>query len=143
MIIPDTNLLLYAYDDTSSRHTKARRWCEEIMSGPEPVVLLPVVILGFVRVATHPKILGSPIPIHKAQEHVLSWLALPHVRVVDVVREDVESVLAILGVVGTAGNLTTDAQIAAVAMRLDATVHTADLDFARFRGVKFINPILR
>ena len=56
-------------------------------------------------------------------------------------REDVESALSLLRAAGTAGNITTDAQIAAVALRLDATVHTTDLDFARFRGVRFSNPL--
>ena len=143
MIIPDTNLLLYTCNTTDPHHAQAKLWCERVMSGPEPVALLPAVIFGFVRISTHPKIFSLPFSVHEAQEHVLSWLALPHVRIVDVVREDIESVLAILCDVGTAGNLTTDAQIAAVAMRLDATVHTADLDFARFRGVKFLNPILK
>jgi hypothetical protein len=56
--------------------------------------------------------------------------------------DDVESALRLLESAGTAGNLTTDAQIAAVALRLDAEVQTADLDFGRFPGVRFMNPLL-
>jgi len=112
------------------------------MSGPEPLVLISAVIFGFVRIATHPKVFTLPLAVHEAQEHVASWLALRHVQVVDLLREDVESAIDLLRTAGTAGNLTTDAQIAAVAIRLNATVHTADLDFARFRGVKLLNPIL-
>lgn len=141
MIIPDVNLLLYAYDEESSFHARAKTWCERVMTGPEPLVLLPAVIFGFVRIATHPKVFFSPLSVREAEDHVVSWLALPHVQVMDMLREDVESALSLLQAAGTAGTLTTDAQIAAVAMRLDATVHTADLDFARFRGVRFLNPL--
>jgi predicted nucleic acid-binding protein len=56
--------------------------------------------------------------------------------------DDVETALGLLESAGTAGNLTTDAQIAAVALRLDAEVHTTDLDFGRFAGVLFSNPLL-
>jgi predicted nucleic acid-binding protein len=56
--------------------------------------------------------------------------------------DDVNAALSLLESAGTAGNLTTDAQIAAVALRLDAEVHTADLDFGRFAGVRFINPLV-
>jgi predicted nucleic acid-binding protein len=55
--------------------------------------------------------------------------------------EDVACALGLLEAAGTAGNLTSDAQIAAVALRLDAEVHTADLDFGRFPKVRFLNPL--
>ena len=141
MIIPDANLLLYAYDEESPFHEGAKIWCERVMTGPDPVVLLPAVIFGFVRIATHPKVFASPLSVQEAETHVMSWLALPHVRVMDMLDEDVKSALSLLRAAGTAGNLTSDAQIAAVGVRLDATVHTADLDFARFRGVRFSNPL--
>jgi len=142
MIIPDANLLLYAYDEESPFHHKARVWCEQALSGPEPVTFLSAVIFGFVRIATHPKVFSAPLSVREAADHVTSWLAQPHVRVEDMLHEDIEPALALLRDAGTAGNLTTDAQIAAIAMRLGATVHTADLDFARFRGVQFSNPLL-
>jgi predicted nucleic acid-binding protein len=60
----------------------------------------------------------------------------------DMLAEDVAAALDLLRKAGTAANLTSDAQLAAVALRLDAEVHTADLDFGRFRGVRFRNPLL-
>lgn len=64
------------------------------------------------------------------------------VRLHDMFSEDVATALLLLESAGTAGNLTTVAQIAAVAQRLDAEVHTADLDFGRFVGPRFINPLV-
>lgn len=141
MIVPDANLLLYAYDESSPFHAKAAAWCGNIMSGRSPVILLPLVAFGFVRIATHPRVFINPLSVAEASAHVRSWLARKQVRLHEMLQEDVESALHLLESAGTAGNLTTDAQIAAVALRLDAEVHTADLDFGRFAGVRFTNPL--
>ena len=142
MILPDANLLLYAYDGSSPFHPKAAAWCERIMSGPGQVVLLPVVVFAFVRIATNPRVFSDPLSVTEASAHVRSWLARKHVRLHEMLPEDMERALSLLESAGTAGNLTTDAQIAAVAIRLDAEVHTADLDFGRFAGVRFSNPLV-
>lgn len=141
MILPDANLLLYAYDQSSPFHPKAAAWCENIMGSPSPVILLPVVVFGFVRISTHPRIFTNPLSVAEASDHVRSWMGRKQVRLHDMLLEDVDAALALLEAAGTAGNLTTDAQIAAVALRLDAEVHTADLDFGRFAGVRFSNPL--
>lgn len=142
MILPDANLLLYAYDQSSPFHAKAKAWCEKIMNSPGPVVLLPGVVFAFVRIATHPRVFHDPLSVAEAAAHVRSWLARRHVQTHEMLREDIESALALLESAGTAGNLTGDAQIAAVALRLDAEVHTADLDFGRFPQVRFSNPLI-
>jgi len=142
MILPDANLLLYAYDQSSPFHGRAKKWCEDIMSGPAPVILVPVVIFGFVRMATHTRVFQEPLAVGEAAEIVRVWLARRHVQLHEMLADDVACALHLLESAGTAGNLTTDAQIAAVAIRLDAEVHTADLDFGRFTGVRFNNPLL-
>jgi len=141
MILPDANLLLYAYDQSSPFHSKAKEWCESIMTGPGPVVLLPVVGFAFVRIATHPRVFHEPLTVAEAATHVRSWLNRKHVQWHEMLAEDAEAALSLLEAAGTAGNLTSDAQIAAVAARLDAEVHTTDLDFGRFPGIRFVNPL--
>lgn len=141
MIIPDANLLLYAYDESSPFHERAKAWCEGVMSGPSPLFLLPSVVFGFVRIATHPRVFKDPLSVSEAADHVRSWLARRHVQLHEMLPEDVACGLGLLEAAGTAGNLTTDAQIAAVALRLDAEVHTADLDFGRFPKVRCLNPL--
>ncbi len=142
MILPDANLLLYACDQSSPFHAKAAVWCERLMGGTAPVILLPPALFGFVRISTHPRIYHDPLSVAEASAHVRSWLNRKHVRLHDMLPDDVDKALILLEAAGTAGNLTTDAQLAAVALRLDAEVHTADLDFGRFAGVRFTNPIL-
>lgn len=141
MIVPDANLLLYAYDESSPFHARAKAWCEEVMSGPSPLTLLPAVVFGFVRIATHPRVFKDPFSVSEAADHVRSWLAMRHVQLHEMLPEDVACALGLLEAAGTAGNLTSNAQIAAVALRLDAEVHTADLDFGRFPKVRFLNPL--
>lgn len=142
MILPDANLLLYACDQSSPFHPKAAAWCEHIMNHSSPVILLPAVVFGFVRISTHPRIFNAPLSVAEASAHVRSWLSRRQLRLHEMLADDVEAALALLESAGTAGNLTTGAQIAAVALRLDAEVHTADLDFGRFAGVRFRNPLV-
>lgn len=89
-----------------------------------------------------PRIFTDPLSVAEASDYVRSWLGRKQVRLLDMLPEDVDSALSLLESAGTAGNLTTAAQIAAVARRLDAEVHTADLDFGRFAGVRFSNPLV-
>jgi toxin-antitoxin system PIN domain toxin len=142
MILPDANLLLYAYDQSSPFHRKAAQWWEGLLSRPGGVILLPVVVFGFVRISTNPRIFTAPLAVAEASAHVGAWLACKQVRLHDMLLEDVQTALALLEAAGTAGNLSSDAQIAAVALRLNAEVHTADLDFGRFARVRFSNPLI-
>ena len=83
-----------------------------------------------------------PFSIVEATGHVKRWLDAPSTELLAVTRADVDLALAWLRDAGSGGSLTTDAQIAAVAKRCRAWVHTADTDFARFPGVRWKNPVL-
>ena len=142
MIIPDANLLLYAYDEASPFHTRAKSWWSECLSGTEPVGLVAVVLFAFIRIGTNPKIFELPLSVAEATRHVQEWIDAPPTEFLSVAHEDVNQALAWLTEEGAGGNLTTDAQIAAVAKRHRAHVHTADTDFSRFRDVRWYNPLL-
>jgi uncharacterized protein len=142
MIVPDANLLLYAYDAASPFHRAAARWWEKLLSGVEPVGLCPVVVFAFLRLATHPKVFDRPMTVAEAKKHIASWLARPNARLLVAGPDHITSVCALLAKAGTAGSLVTDAQIAALALEYGATVHTADTDFSRFAGIEWKNPLL-
>lgn len=141
MIIPDINLLLYAYDSASPFHVKARAWWEACLSGTEAVGLTHVVLFGFVRVATNARAFHRPISASAAAAHVRSWLGQPAAQLLRAGSDHAEQVLKLLESISTAGNLVTDAQIAAIALEHDAVVHTSDSDFSRFLGLRWFNPI--
>jgi toxin-antitoxin system PIN domain toxin len=141
VIIPDINLLLYAYDSNSPFHAKASNWWKSCLSGTETIGLLHVVVFGFVRIATNSRAFLNPMTSAEAASHVHSWLEQPAVKVLDPDPEDLQQVLKLLVGLGTAGNLVSDAQMAALAMDHDAVLHTADADFVRFQGLRWFNPI--
>jgi toxin-antitoxin system PIN domain toxin len=142
MIIPDANLILYAYDSKSPFHGEAARWWSGLLSGQEPVGLCPVVVFAFLRLSTHGRVYDSPLTAAEAKAHIFSWLARANVRLLVSRSDHVETVCGLLERAGTAGNLVTDAQIAALALEYGATVHTADTDFGRFPPVAWVNPLV-
>ena len=142
MILPDVNLLLYAYNQGASVHKKARAWWETRLSRPETVGLPWVVVLGFIRLTTHRAVMANPMPVHLACKHARSWLARPQVVLIHPGERHSEILLGFLEALGTAGNLTTDAHLAALAVEYQAELHTTDADFARFAGLKWTNPLL-
>jgi toxin-antitoxin system PIN domain toxin len=141
MILPDVNLLFHAYNSGSSVHAAARRWWEQALSGTRPVGLAWVSILGFIRIATHRQILTHPLPVASACAHARSWLAQPYVSLVDPGARHAEILFGLLESLGTAGNLTTDAHLAALAIEHQAELHSTDADFARFPGLRWVNPL--
>lgn len=142
MIIPDANLLLYAYDRESPFHRDASRWWATLLSGTEPVGLCPVVVFAFLRLATNARVFERPLTVREASERIASWLARPNVRLLIAGPGHVATVCHLLAKAGTGGNLVTDAQIAALAQEYGATIHSADTDFARLPGVTWENPLL-
>lgn len=141
MIVPDNNLLVYAYDTTSPHHGAAARWWTDCMTGAEEIGMPGVVMFGFVRLVTHPRIFQQPMTAASAAAKVRAWLARPQVRILQPGYGHVESVLSLLELAGTAANLTTDAQIAALAIQERAVLHTNDTDFLRFPGLQWLNPL--
>ncbi|MBE7504208.1 MAG: PIN domain-containing protein [Verrucomicrobiales bacterium] len=141
MIVPDLNLLLYAYDSGSPFHAKAAGWWQSCLAGAEPVGLAHVVVFGFVRLATNLRAFTDPMTPAEAAGHVRSWLEQPPVQVLDPGPDHLRQTLQLLEDLGTAGNLVSDAQMAALAMEHDAVLHTADADFVRFPGLRWYNPI--
>ena len=141
MIVPDANLLIYAYDETSPHHAPAKRWWVDTLSGEEPVGIPWVVVLAFTRLMTHPTVCGNPLTPQEARRRVEHWFAQGHVRLLSPTPATLGRFFELLEEAGLGGNLATDALIAAHAMEHGAVVHTADLDFARFRALRWTKPL--
>lgn len=143
MILPDANLLLYAYDSDSPFHKPAAKWWSDLLSGTEPVGLCPVVLFSFLRLATHAKVFERPMTVAAATACIDAWMERPNVRVLYPGPKHWSEVCGLLNAAGTAGNLVSDAQIAALALEYGAEVHSADSDFTRFKGLAWFNPLDR
>jgi toxin-antitoxin system PIN domain toxin len=143
VILPDANLLLYAYDTSSPFHQTSATWWSKTLDGSEPIGLCSPVLFAFVRISTSPRAFSRPFTIVEAAERVTEWLQEPAVEFLELQPIDVQRALDLLRAAGTGGNLTTDAQVASLALRLGAIVHTADSDYARFPIVRWFNPLTR
>lgn len=136
MRIPDVNVLLYATDSSSSHHARARSWVEDALSGTETVGFAMVTMLGFIRIVTSARVMGAPLTPAEAFDQVEEWLAQPPATIVQSGRRHLALCRELLEGAGTAGNLTTDAHLAALAIEHGATLATFDGDFHRFSQLK-------
>ncbi|MFY9233649.1 MAG: type II toxin-antitoxin system VapC family toxin [Fimbriimonadaceae bacterium] len=143
MIIPDINLLVYAYDSTSPYHEASRKWWEETVNGERPVGIPWAVILGFMRLVTHPRVFGNPMAISDAMDVVETWLDQPTISVLDPGTQHWRVLSGLLKEVQLGGKLVSDAHLAAVAREYRAELATNDRDFDRFAGIGLSNPIAR
>ena len=142
MILPDLNILLHAYNPDFPRHRIAKQWWEQALDGEMgPIGLAWVTALGFLRIATNRNALERPMRAEDAVGIVRSWLAQEPVRIVTPGERHAEILFGLLEGLGTAGNLTTDAHLAALALEYRAEVATSDTDFARFPGLRWFNPL--
>lgn len=141
MKLVDLNLLLYAIDEEAPTHETARPWLEELLSGTEEVGFAWVVLLGFVRLTTNPAVFETPLEVDEALDIVEGWLAQPVATLVQPSERHVQSLRELLGPLGTAGNLTTDAHLAALAIEHGAELCSRDADFSRFPGLRWRDPL--
>ena len=141
MIVLDVNLLIYAYDTTCDGHRKARTWIEDAFSGHETIGLPWQNISAFLRILTYPGLMGERFTMRQALAIVDEWLERPHVRAL-APGEDHWTVFKEMLVEGDVrGKLTTDAALAALTIEYGGVLYTNDRDFARFPGLRRVNPL--
>ena len=140
MKLPDANVLLYALDDTSSRHPGAKAWLDAALSGSEEVGFAWVVLLAVLRLTTKPAVFAHPLRPDEAFGVIDGWLAQPCSVIVHPTVRHVGLLRGLVSGAGTAGNLTTDAHLAALSVEYGATICSYDADFSRFPEVTLVNP---
>ena len=143
MILPDLNLIIYAHNRGSASHLAAKDWWETMLSNPRPVALCWTVMLGFIRLSTQRGIFQTPLQVPAACAEVRAWLAQPQVIILEPGRRHASIVLDLLENLGAAGNLTTDAHLAALAIEHHCELCSTDGDFKRFPGLQWTNPLAR
>jgi len=141
VILPDVNLLVYAYNADAPLHKEAKSWWEGLLNDQEPVAVPWVVSHGFVRIMTHPKVLEEPLRPLKATGYVREWLQRPQVQIIEPGARHLAIFESLLSQIGVGGNLATDAQLAALAIEHQCELHSSDTDFARFSGLRWRNPL--
>jgi toxin-antitoxin system PIN domain toxin len=141
MKLPDINLLLYAYDESSPFFPKAKPWLSQLMSSSETVGFPWAVLLGFIRISTRMPLAVDALSPSEAFEIVENWLAQPNALILHPTDRHISILRGLLEPLGIAGTLTPDAHLAALAIEHGGEVCSADTDFSRFSGVRWSNPV--
>lgn len=137
----DTNILVYATHTASPFHDRARALVEHLVAGPSLAYLLWPAVLGYLRIVTHPNILGSPLSSGEAMSNIEAVLAPAHVRVAGEGRDFWPSFREVATDVKPRGNLVPDAHLVALMREHGvATIWSHDRDFRKFRGITVKDP---
>lgn len=139
----DANILLYAIDEESPFHARAKDWLEGALNGPRRVGLPWMSLTAFLRIATHPRALREPLSPGDAWSFVEEWLDAPAAWIPEAGRPHREILRRLIEGLDLHGPLITDAVLAALCIEHGAEVVSADSDFARFSEIRWINPVSR
>jgi len=141
MILLDANVLIYAVDADAPQHAKARRWLERTLSSDIVVGMPWSVALAFLRITTRTGVLRRQLSAEQAIGFVDDWLAQPYVDLVGPGAGHWPLLKELLREAGAAGNLTSDAHLAALAIEGGWELGSTDHDFRRFAGLRLVNPL--
>jgi uncharacterized protein len=141
VILVDLNLLIYAYNIGGKEYSRASSWLTNAMTGRERVGLPWAAVIGFIRIATTPRIFAAPYELDDAIAIVSAWLARENVVLVSPGERHWTVLGELLNKSQARGPLITDAHLAALAIEHGATFCTNDRDFLRFPGLKLEFPL--
>lgn len=141
LIVPDVNVLVYAHRRDADRHEEYRSWLEATIAGPAPYGLSDLVLSGFVRVVTHPRVFRDPTPLSDALSFVRAVRDRPGRVPVEPGARHWSIFVDLCAHGRVRGNLVPDAYLAALAIESGAEWITTDGDFARFPGLKTRHPL--
>jgi uncharacterized protein len=141
MILSDANLIIYSYNELAIEHKTARSWFEERLSSDDLFYFSWQTITAFLRISTNPKIFRSPMTETEAIETVNGWLDNSNVEILKPTSRHWSIFSRIIGENKVRGALMMDAHLAALAIEHGTTLATTDRDFARFDGLKIVNPL--
>jgi toxin-antitoxin system PIN domain toxin len=137
----DANLLLYAVHEGTPEHERAAQWLTEQLNGPQRVGLPWQSLGAFLRISTHPRAFERPLSPTTAWERIADWLAAPVAWVPQPGQKYARVLGELVSTYGISGNLVPDAQLAALALEHGVTLCSNDTDFARFRELRWENPL--
>ena len=142
MILVDANILLYAEDQLSPHHAKARTWWDAELSSSSPVCLCWTVLGAFIRIGTNPRVFEHPLSLDQAIARIQSWLDQPCTRIVNPTERHWVVFQQMLRDGQAVANLVTDAHLAALAVEHGCQLVSTDSDFVRFPGLQWRNPLV-
>ena len=141
MILLDANLLLYAGVSSMPEHVPARRWLEQRLSARVRVGIPWSSLTAFVRIACNPRVFERPATVARAWQQACTWLDYPTTFVPEAGERHRDILAAWIPSVVTSSKLVPDAHLAALAVEHGLELCSTDGDFARFPGLRWLNPL--
>jgi toxin-antitoxin system PIN domain toxin len=139
----DVNVLLYASDQSNPRQTAAIQFLESRVLDPDLFYLAWTTVMGYLRIATHPRIFAQPLSPADALSNVEALLNLPRVRVVSEAEGFLQVYREVSGSFPVRGNLVPDAHLAALLRQHGVgRLYTADADFRKFAFLEVRDPFI-
>lgn len=140
MILPDVNVLVYAYREDAPRHQRYQQWLAGVLDGHEAYGLSDLVLAGFLRVVTHPRVFSPPSPTGHALEFAEALRGHPNCVPVVPGQRHWDIFTGLCRGAGVKGNLVPDAYLAALAIESGSEWMTTDRDYSRFPGLRWRDP---
>ena len=137
----DVNLLVYAHRPESPHHDRFRVWMDEARSAAEPLGIITMVLSGFLRVVTHPRVFADPTPLDVALSFADALRTTPNAVIVEPGPRHWGIFAELCRTIEARGNDIPDAHLAATAIEAGATWYSADRGFARFPGLRWRHPL--
>jgi len=141
MLLIDVNVLLYAYREAAPEHKSYLKWLEGCINSDQPFGLAELVLSGFLRIATHPKIFSPPSPLEPAFRFAEALRGRSNCVIVAPGARHWDIFSRLCRAAGAKGNLIPDAYLAALAIESGTEWITADRDFSRFPGLRWRHPL--
>ena len=141
MILIDANILIYAHESSFAQHAKAHDWLDAQLNGFAPVGIPWSSVTAFLRIVTNPRVFKDPEPMADAWRQARDWLSAETVRVPQPTDKHAQVFGEFLLLSGVDSNLVPDAHLAALAVEHGLTLCTTDGDYARFPGLRWLNPL--
>lgn len=141
MILPDVNVLVYAFHEGAPDHQRYRRWLQAAIASDEPLAVSDLVLSGFVRIATHPRVFSPPAPVGEALAFATALRSQPNAVPVGPGPRHWEIFERLCRTANARGNLVADAYLAALAIESGSEWISTDRDFSRFPGLRWRHPL--
>jgi uncharacterized protein len=141
MILSDANILIYSYNKSAQEHEVCKKWFEEQLSKPDAFAFSWQAITAFMRITTTARLFPQTFTYEQVSVFVESWLSQPNVKILSPTSRHWTIFSRIIRENKIQGPLMMDAHLAALAIEHGATLATTDRDFARFDGLKIVNPL--
>jgi toxin-antitoxin system PIN domain toxin len=142
MVLVDVNVLVYAHREDAERHADYRQWLEDLVNGDQDFGLSELVLSGFLRVVTHPRVFNPPSPLSAGLAFAQLLRQQPNAVTIAPGTRHWEIFASLCQSVGAKGNLVPDAYLAALAIESGSDWVTTDRDYSRFPGLKWRHPLV-